>query len=180
MPTPPNAQLKAWTDSDLPAWIAIHQDDRVAQWLGGQISADLLKGAFDRALDHLNQHGWGVWAVLDLQGDVVGVAGLQPVREGFPVRGVEATWRLRSDAWGQGLITKVMPDVLDEAFSRLTLEEIVTFTPKRNLKSLSLIERLGFQRDNSRDFDHPALAYDHPLSRHVVYCLKRPQEGQDL
>lgn len=180
MSAPPNPRLRAWTATDLPAWLAIHQDDKVAQWLGGLISADLLHGAFDRAADHLLQQGWGVWAVLDARGEVVGAAGLQPIREGFPVSGVEATWRLRSDAWGQGLITTVMPDLLADAFSRLCLEEIVTFTPKRNVKSLSVMQRLGFLPDHDRDFDHPALADDHPLRRHVVYCLKRPKEGQDL
>jgi len=178
MQTTPHPQLKRWTDADFPAWIAIHQDDKVAEWLGGPISAELLRAAFDRASDHLAQHDWGVWAVLDSRGEVVGAAGLQPIRAGFPVTGVEATWRLRSDAWGQGLVTAVMPDLLADAFTRFSPEEIIAFTPRRNLKSQSVMQRLGFQRDESRDFDHPALANDHPLLRHVVYCLNRPQEGQ--
>jgi len=29
-------------------------------------------------------------------------------------------------------------------------------------------------RDPSRDFDHPRLAEDHPLLRHVLFAMSRP------
>jgi hypothetical protein len=35
------------------------------------------------------------------------------------------------------------------------------------------MQRLGFQRDPSRDFEHPALQHDHPLRPHVMYALSR-------
>jgi ribosomal-protein-alanine N-acetyltransferase len=35
------------------------------------------------------------------------------------------------------------------------------------------MERLGFVRSPALDFDHPALAADHPLRAHVVYALEK-------
>jgi hypothetical protein len=36
------------------------------------------------------------------------------------------------------------------------------------------MRRIGMTPDPARDFDHPKLALDHPLLRHVVFVAKRP------
>ncbi|MDU2611110.1 GNAT family N-acetyltransferase, partial [Pseudomonas aeruginosa] len=35
--------------------------------------------------------------------------------------------------------------------------------------SWGLMERLGMRRDPAEDFDHPLLAADHPMRRHILY-----------
>jgi hypothetical protein len=35
--------------------------------------------------------------------------------------------------------------------------------------------RAGLIRDAARDFDHPALARDHPLRPHLTYATRRPR-----
>ena len=35
------------------------------------------------------------------------------------------------------------------------------------------MRRIGMQADPARDFDHPRLAADHPLLRHVVYVARK-------
>jgi hypothetical protein len=37
------------------------------------------------------------------------------------------------------------------------------------------MEKLGMREDSGGAFAHPALAADHPLSRHLLYRLRRPQ-----
>ena len=64
--------------------------------------------------------------------------------------------------------------MLNEGFDRLHLPEILAFTAASNVRSRAVMERLGMRRDASRDFDHPALAADHPLLRHVVYAATAP------
>ncbi len=135
------------------------------------------RAGFDRTARHLADHGWGVWAVLDEGGEVVGAAGLQTVRAGLPYEGVEAAWRLRTEAWGRGYVSLVMPKLLRDGFGRLSLPEIVTCTARSNVRSQAVMRRLGFRRDEARDFDHPALAEDHPLRPHVMYSMPKPQES---
>jgi hypothetical protein len=36
------------------------------------------------------------------------------------------------------------------------------------------MRRLGMLRAAERDFDHPLLAAQHPLRRHIVYVAPRP------
>ncbi|MNP24096.1 hypothetical protein D3C76_1168390 [compost metagenome] len=44
-----------------------------------------------------------------------------------------------------------------------------------NLPSQGLMRRLGMQRDQNGDFEHPRLPEGHPLCPHVLYRLPRTQ-----
>ncbi len=81
---------------------------------------------------------------------------------------------------GRGLVSAVMPSILADGFARLPVDEILAFTARSNVRSQAVMQRLGFSREEGRDFDHPSLAEDHPLRSHVMYCLPRVQEGPDL
>ena len=61
------------------------------------------------------------------------------------------------------------------AFEKLGLEEIVSFTVPGNMRSRRVMEKMGMTHDASDDFDHPNLPEGHPLRRHVLYRLRRPQ-----
>jgi len=179
MPTPPHSRLLPWTEALFPAWEALNRDPLVAHWLGGAINAERSRSTFERVAAHIADKGWGVWAVLDEGGEAVGAAGLHVLDGEFGVEGVEALWRLRSDAVGRGLVSGVMPAILADGFARLPVEEIVAFTARSNVRSQAVMRRVGFLRDERRDFDHPGLSRDHPLRPHVMYCLPRVQEGPD-
>ena len=60
------------------------------------------------------------------------------------------------------------------AFDRLGTDEVISFAVWNNRRSTAVMERLGMRRDESRDFDHPAVPDSHPqLRRHVLYALSR-------
>ena len=86
---------------------------------------------------------------------------------GFDIR---LGWRLAHEsAWGAGYASEAAAAVLSDGFDRLALSAILACTAVSNTRSRAVMERLGLSRDESRDFDHPVLAVDHPLRRHVVY-----------
>lgn len=174
--TSPHPTLRAWAPTDFPAYVLLHSDPHVIEWLGGvQMNAEQMRAAFDRTRTFLDEHGWGMWAIVDEKGMIVGAAGLQPVREGLPsYPGIEAAWRLAFAAQGKGRVTTAMKAVLPWAFAHISdIDEIQTFTARSNLKSQAVMRRLGFSADPSRDFDHPALPEGHPLRPHVFYAMKR-------
>jgi hypothetical protein len=41
------------------------------------------------------------------------------------------------------------------------------------------MERIGMTHDPADDFDHPRLPAGHPLRRHVLYRLRRPEPVPD-
>ena len=170
----PHPRLKPWTEADYPAFRGLHSDIDVSYWLGGAMDETGIRSAFDRIRAHMDAQGWGMWAVLGDDGVPVGAAGLQPTRAGLPVApSVEAAWRLRRAAWARGYVTGVMRPLLAHGFDAIGLDEILAYTAAPNARSRAVMERLGFRRDAAADFDHPALAADHPLRRHVVYRLAR-------
>jgi len=87
---------------------------------------------------------------------------------------IELGWRLHPDAQGAGLATEGAAAARDWAFANLDVDEVVAITAETNMRSQAVMRKIGLTPDPARDFDHPRLAEDHPLRRHVFYVQKRP------
>jgi RimJ/RimL family protein N-acetyltransferase len=172
----PRLILRNYTEDDREAFAALNGDPRVGDWLGGAIGRAASDAMMDRIVAHIAEHGWGLWAAERKDdGRLVGFTGLATVEEGdLPVGpAVEIGWRLVPPVWGQGFATEGGRAALDWGLANLDTPEIVAFTAATNLKSRAVMARLGMTHDPARDFDHPRLAEDHPLRRHVVYAARR-------
>jgi RimJ/RimL family protein N-acetyltransferase len=168
--------LRAFRDGDREAFAAINGDPRVGDWLGGVIDRAASDAMLDRINSHIQEHGFGFWAAeRRADGRLIGFIGLSTVKAGtLPVgRAIETGWRLAHDAWGGGFATEGAQAALDWGFSRIDTNEIIAFTADTNLASQAVMRRIGMTPDPSRDFDHPRLAEDHPLRRHVVFAARR-------
>ena len=120
------------------------------------------------------QRGWGIWAV-EVDGEFAGMVGLNVPGWTLPFSPcTEVMWRLRRKFWGRGIGYAAASRAVEYGFTKLALSEIVAFTTPPNLPSIRLMERLGFTRDATGDFDHPAIPEGHPLRRHVLYRKKQP------
>jgi RimJ/RimL family protein N-acetyltransferase len=167
--------LRRWTDADRPAFAAINGDSRVHDWLGGPISAEASDALIDRINAGIDLQGFGLWAAERCaDGRLAGMIGLSRVAAGdLPVGPcVEIGWRLHPDVWGQGLASEGARAALDWGFGPGALTEIVAFTAETNRASQAVMRRIGMAPDPARDFDHPRLAPDHPLRRHVVWTAR--------
>lgn len=163
-------------DRDRDALAAVNGDRRVGDWLAGTLDRAHSDALIDRDLAHFAQHGYGLWAVeLRNGGDVIGLTGLAVLEPDMPpAPGVEIGWRLSPAAWGQGYASEAARAALAWGFANLDLKEIVAFTAQTNLRSQAVMRRIGMTADPARDFNHPRLASDHPLRRHVTWSIKRP------
>ena len=167
--------LRPWTEADRPAFAAINGDPRVHDWLGGPISAEASDALVDRINAAMEANGFSFWAAEHAaDGRLAGMIGLSRVGEGdLPVGPcVEIGWRLHPDFWGQGLASEGARAALDWGFGLGGIAEIVAFTAVTNLASQAVMRRIGMTPDPARDFDHPRLAPDHPLRRHVVWAAR--------
>lgn len=169
--------LRPWRDDDRSAFAALNADPAVAEWLGGPLDRAASDAMVDRINGHIAEHGFGFWAAeRKADGVLVGMIGLGVVKpEALPVGpAVEMGWRLAQHAWGGGYATEGAEAALAWGFANLDVAEIIAFTGRTNLRSQAVMRRLGMRPDPSRDFDHPRLAEDHPLRRHVVFAIQRP------
>lgn len=132
------------------------------------------RAASDAALDRMTAahaaHGFAFWALEQKSdGAFVGLCGLLPVHfSELPADSIEIGWRLRRASWGAGLASEAARAVLDWGFAR-GMPAIIAFTATRNLASQRVMQRIGMARRADLDFDHPRLAADDPLRRHIVY-----------
>lgn len=128
-----------------------------------------------RIENHLQQHGFGLWAVEIVNvAPFVGFIGLCiPAFAASFTPCVEIGWRLAARVWGRGLATEGARAALAFGFDVLGLNEIVSTTVPTNIRSRRVMEKIGMVRDPHADFDHPLLPSGHRLARHVLYRIGR-------
>jgi ribosomal-protein-alanine N-acetyltransferase len=140
-------------------------------WMLTREESDALVRRIERSFD---TRGFGLW-VVEERGvtEFAGFVGL--AYHDFPAHFtpcVEVGWRLAKEFWGRGYATEGGRAALRFGFQELGLTEIVSMTTVANLPSRAVMERLGMTRDTADDFDHPNLAGDSPLRRHVLYRVR--------
>jgi RimJ/RimL family protein N-acetyltransferase len=167
--------LRRWRPEDREPFAAINADPRVMQHFPALLSGEESDGRVDRIEAHWNEHGYGLWAVeITGRAPFAGLIGLCHVPgEAAFTPCVEIGWRLAAEHWNQGLATEGARAALGFGFDRLGLSEILSFTVPENVASRRVMEKLGMAHDENDDFDHPLLAKDHPLSRHVLYRISK-------
>lgn len=171
--------LRPWQAEDMKPFAALNADLRVMEFLPSALSHDVSDALAIRLWRHIDEHGWGLWAV-EIPGvaPFAGFIGLsEPQFESHFTPCVEVGWRLARDFWGHGYATEGARAALAFAFDSLHLDEVVSFTVPANIRSRRVMDRLGMTHRASDEFDHPRLPSGHPLRRHVLYRIHPQREG---
>ena len=173
MLTTPRLRLRLWRNEDLEPFAALNADPRVREFFPSiqthQESAESMR----YIRDHFEQRGLGFWAVEVIGGaPFIGFIGLAVPSFAAPFTPcVELGYRLAFEHWGHGYATEGSRAALAFGFGTVGLAEIVAMTAAGNERSRRVMERLGMSRRVADDFDHPNVAPEHPLRRHVLYRL---------
>lgn len=168
-------RLRRWNDADRAPFAAMSADPAVMEFFPSLLTPDQASAFIDRVEAHWEARDYGNYALEELgTGAFVGMAGLFDVFPEAPFApSVEIGWRLARPFWSQGYAREAAEAVIASAFAEHDFPEIVAFTAVPNIRSATLMQRLGMTRDPGDDFDHPAVPEGHPLRRHVLYRLKR-------
>ena len=163
--------LREMTQEDFPALCCILQDEQTMYAYEGAFSDSEAQVWLDRQLERYRQLGFGLWAVILKQtGEMIGQCGLTMQ----PWKGqerLEIGYLFNRSYWHCGYATEAARAVLHDAFGRLGLPRVYSFTAAVNLRSERVMRRLGMR--NLGGFDHPALPVGHLLRRHVLYAAAR-------
>ncbi|WP_248304561.1 GNAT family N-acetyltransferase [Breoghania sp. L-A4] len=157
------------------ALAAMNADAHVMEFFPSLLTPQESRELLERAARRMQIDGF-CFAPIELKqsGEFLGFAGLhrpafKPALAFEPC--VEIGWRLVRSAWGRGFASEAGSAWLRFGFETLGLLEIVSFTSADNHRSRAVMQRLGMRHDADSDFDHPAIADDHTLKRHVLYRL---------
>jgi RimJ/RimL family protein N-acetyltransferase len=170
-------RLREWKKGDLAAFADLNAHPEVMTHFPSTLDRQQSDALVGRFSEHLNRHGYGFWAVEIREGaPFVGFLGLSNVSfEAHFTPSVEIGWRLAREAWGKGYAQEAARAVLRHAFDVLKLREVVSSTVPANIRSFTLMERIGMKRNASDDFEHPNLPRGHPLRHHILYRLDARQ-----
>ena len=172
--------LRPWRDSDLPLFAEQNADPVVMRYLTGPLTRAQSDAYAAQVMQHLAETGYCKWAV-EAPGvaPFIGAVGLSRVKfEASFTPAVEVAWRLHRHYWGQGFATEAARAAIADGFARVGLSEIVALTTLGNAASQRVMQRLGMTR--TIEFDHPSMAEDSPLRRHIFYRVTRPGRAGNL
>lgn len=175
MLTTDRAILRQWRTSDREPFAAMNADPEVMRFFDRNRSRAESDATASKLEAHIGEHGFGFWAAeLIDSGEFIGFVGIEHTPDNLPCSpAVEIGWRLDKRFWGMGLAPECARACLLYAFSRLNLEEVVSFTAASNIPSMRVMEKIGMKRDKSADFEHPAVPEEHPIRPHVFYRIGR-------
>jgi ribosomal-protein-alanine N-acetyltransferase len=176
MPETERLLLRRWLPSDREPFAALNADARVMEFFPSVLTREQSDAFVDRIEAAFDELDYGLWAIeIKATGTFIGFTGL--VLQTFPAHftpAVEVGWRLAQSSWGNGYASEAAIAALDYGFKTIELEEIVSMTAAKNVRSQRVMQRIGMSRDESDDFLHPNLPTGSPLRPHVLYRIAKP------
>ncbi|WP_067566254.1 GNAT family N-acetyltransferase [Nocardia acidivorans] len=136
--------LEPYVPEDEEDFVALFQDTRVTRWMGdGPASEAADRALFGRIFTNVYARDlFDVWAVRR-DGLLVGHAEIKPTDA---VGGHEIIYALVPTAWGVGLGTELAEAIVAYGFDALGLTEVYATVAAPNKASLTLLDRIGFER----------------------------------
>ena len=149
--------LRVLSLDDFDDYAAVAADDATFHFCErGPMTSDEAWTRLLRHVGHWSLMGWGMFAVEEkATGRFVGEAGLGDFRRGLgaPYDGVpEAAWTMARWAQGRGYATEAMQAALPWVEGRLAARRSVCLIHARNLASLRVAAKLGYQAFAERSY----------------------------
>lgn len=167
--------LRHWKPSDLPLFAEMNSDPRVMRHFPKTLSEEESNLLAKKLIEELEKNPYGLWAVEAFgEAPFIGFVGLHQASFATHFTPcVEIGWRLSYDHWKKGYAFEAASRVLEYAFQTLSMEEIVSFTTKTNVRSENLMKKLGMSYRQEDDFMHPNIPSSSPLCSHVLYRMSK-------
>lgn len=167
--------LRPFVADDLEDFARMNRDPQVMRHFTAPYSRAQTRRMMERCEQKQRDDGYAFSAVIRKQDErFIGMAGLSRTLEINPLGPkTEIGWRFNRVAWNHGYASEAARAWLDYGFGGLGLEEIISYAPRPNLPSQRVMQRIGMQREEEMDFDHPTILEGNPLRRMVVYRMTR-------
>jgi RimJ/RimL family protein N-acetyltransferase len=129
--------LRSWRESDLEPFAALNADPRVMGYFRSVLSRDESDAMAAKLSKDIEDRGFGLYAVeVPDRAPFIGLVGVSVPSFPTPFAPcVEVGWRLAHEYWGHGYAAEAAAAAVNDAFSRLDLDEILSFTVPQNHRS---------------------------------------------
>jgi RimJ/RimL family protein N-acetyltransferase len=170
-------RLREWDPDDETRFYDIMNRPDVMTHLGGVQTPEEWRAAYERVIGFQEDYGHTFWILEDAEGkEILGFCGIK--RANAPGAGIltgkhEIGWRLRPEAWGQGLAKEGAIACLDLAFGPLKAREVIATTLPANAPSQGLMKRLGMTR--RQDLDYVDTRFGPEMNPSIVFLIERDE-----
>lgn len=140
-------ELRPLRMDDLEAYVAMHADPRVADWIGGVRTREETTAWLEARIEASTARGYGQLTVREREsGAFLGRCGLT----NWEIEGqdeLEVGYGLVYAAWGQGYATEAAQAVRDYALGQLGKRRLIALVLYENERSASVARKLGMSHE---------------------------------
>jgi RimJ/RimL family protein N-acetyltransferase len=166
-------RLREWAAEDETHFYEVMNTPEVMEHLGGVQSPKGWRAAYFRILGFQQDYGHTFWILEHrLSSELLGFCGIKRVNApdaGDLIGRHEIGWRLKPEAWGQGIAKEAAIASLDVAFGRFAAPFVIATTIPSNLPSQGLMKRLGMIR--REDLEYVDTRFGPEMNPTIVYRI---------
>lgn len=172
-------RLRDWKEADLEPFCLLNADEQVMKYFPKTLSSEETNELYQSIQSECKECGFGLYAVeIKENQDFIGFIGFHRATfEADFTPCVEIGWRLKKQAWGYGYATEGAAACLQYGFATLGFDEVYSFTADRNTPSKKVMIKIGMRFVTL--FHHPKMEQHSPLSKHVLFHIKKKSSLQD-
>jgi ribosomal-protein-alanine N-acetyltransferase len=115
-----------------------------------------------RDIGYWKDHGFGRWAV-EANGALIGFGGVTVSKE---FGGLNLSYHLHPESWGQGYATELVRETLTFAFDDLHAERVIGLVRPINVASKRILEKCGFR------FEREVMLHGAPTNMYALGELR--------
>ena len=163
--------FRNWQDADIKPMTAINLDPEVMEYFSNTQDEAFTTAAIGRIRNEYETKGHCYFAVdLLSTGELIGFIGLhEQTFEADFTPCIDIGWRLKKAVWNQGLATEGARACLHYAFQQLKCSKVYSITPKINLRSERIMQKIGMKKE--KNFICALLLGDARLEECVLYSI---------
>ncbi|MEP6464681.1 MAG: GNAT family N-acetyltransferase [Parafilimonas sp.] len=165
-------KLRKWIDADFIPFSAMNKDADVMKYYPSLLNEEETAAMMKRINSHFEQYSFGVFAIEKIStGEFIGYTGFMiPPFESFFTPCIEIGWRLKKVEWNKSYATEAAKACLQYGFDTLQFQTVYSFTAVVNSASERVMNKVGMIKQG--EFNHPNIAPDNTLCRHVLYKIE--------
>lgn len=165
--------LRKWQYPDYEPFISLNADPDVMKYFPKILNREESLAMIERIRISFETNNYGLYAVEHkISKEFLGFTGFS--KPSFKISFtpcIEIGWRFKKDVWGNGYATEAASACLNYGFGELGFNQVFSFTTIGNLKSESVMKRIGMNKIG--EFNHPSLDASSALRPHVLYEISK-------
>jgi RimJ/RimL family protein N-acetyltransferase len=168
--------LREWIPADDMFYINMNRDESVMEFFPSILTEAQSLMHTERITGLIKEKGYGLFAVERKEDSAfIGFTGFShPGFEASFTPCVEIGWRIGSKYWNKGYATEAAKACIDFGFEKMGWKDIYSFTSLLNTRSENVMKKIGMNKES--EFNHPLLAEEHPLQKHVLYKISQTKQ----